>query len=117
MDKQPAESKQQSELQAQYNTFKSTLQQLAQKIGELEGDCDEHRLVLETLKPLDPERKCFRMIGGVLVERTVKDVVPALETNAKGVQTVLDQFMADYKKTEDAMKKWQKENKVQIVQQ
>ena len=26
-------------------------------------------------------RKCFRMVGGVLVERTVKDVLPALVSN------------------------------------
>ena len=33
----------------------------------------------------EPGRKCFRLVGGVLVERTVKDVVPALQTNRSGV--------------------------------
>jgi Prefoldin subunit len=33
----------------------------------------------------DPKRKCFRMIGGVLVERTVEEVVPNLQTNLEGV--------------------------------
>ena len=40
-----------------------------------------HRLVIETLNDVDPDRKCFRMIGGVLVERTVKEVTPALSNN------------------------------------
>jgi len=41
----------------------------------------EIRLVIETLKEVEKERKCFRMIGGVLVERTVGEVLPALEAN------------------------------------
>ena len=33
----------------------------------------------------DPDRTCFRLVGGVLVQRTVKEVVPALRTNLEGV--------------------------------
>jgi prefoldin subunit 2 len=43
------------------------------------------RLVIDSISPLEPERKCFRMVGGVLVERTIKEVLPALETNFNGV--------------------------------
>ena len=43
------------------------------------------RLVLDTLKGVDKDRRCFRMVGGVLVERTVKDVIPALDHNLEQV--------------------------------
>jgi prefoldin subunit 2 len=45
--------------------------------------------VLETLKGVDPDRKCFRMVGGVLVERTAKEVIPALENNFEHVRSSL----------------------------
>ena len=47
-----------------------------------------YSLVLSTLNEAlqeEPDRKCFRLVGGVLVERTVRDVVPALQTNCEGV--------------------------------
>lgn len=46
------------------------------------------RLVLKTLDDAlesEPDRKCFRLIGGVLVERTVKEVAPQVKTNKDGV--------------------------------
>ena len=33
------------------------------------------------------DRKCFRMVGGTLVEGTVGDVLPALEQTQVGVST------------------------------
>ena len=64
------------------------------------------RLVLETLDPVPPDRKCFRMINGVLVERTVKDVIPALKTNSDGLKKVLEELLKQYKKQQDEMEKW-----------
>lgn len=64
------------------------------------------RLVLETLEPLPDNRKCFRMINGILVERTVKDVVPALKTNAEGLKKVLDDLVKQYKTKQDDLEKW-----------
>lgn len=40
-----------------------------------------HSLVLSTIEKLEPERKCFRLVGGVLVERTVGEVAPAVQRN------------------------------------
>lgn len=62
--------------------------------------------MLETLDPLNVDRKCFRMINGVLVERTVKDVKPALQTNSEGLKKVLDDLVKQYKTMQDDMEKW-----------
>jgi chaperonin cofactor prefoldin len=65
-----------------------------------------NRLVLETLEPLSADRKCFRMINGVLVERTVKDVVPALKTNSEGLKKVLEDLVKQYNAKQTEMEKW-----------
>jgi len=46
------------------------------------------------------------MINGVLVERTVKDVTPALQTNSEGLQKVLEELVKQYKKQQEDMEKW-----------
>ena len=46
------------------------------------------------------------MINGVLVERTVKDVLPALETNSVGLKKVLDELVKQYKRQQEEMEKW-----------
>ena len=45
----------------------------------LQQEKKENILVLETLEKLDSKRKCWRSIGGVLVERTVGEIIPALK--------------------------------------
>ncbi|ERS97981.1 hypothetical protein HMPREF1624_06153 [Sporothrix schenckii ATCC 58251] len=113
---QPASAKRQQDLQVQYTNYKNALQQIAQKIGDVEQEADEHKLVLETLEPLPADRKCFRMINGVLIERTVKDVIPALKTNAEGLSKVLDDLVKQYKSRQEDLEKWKKKNNVQVVQ-
>ena len=46
------------------------------------------------------------MINGVLVERTVKDVLPALETNSVGLKKVLDELVKQYKRQQEEMERW-----------
>jgi len=116
MSSQTTSTKRQQDLQTQYTNYKNALQQLAQKIGDVEQEAEEHKLVLETLEPLPGDRKCFRMINGVLVERTAKDVIPALRTNAEGLKKVLDDLVKQYKNRQDELEKWKKKNNVQVVQ-
>lgn len=71
-----------------------------------------HRLVLDTLTPLPTSRKCFRMINGVLVERTVGDVLPQLQSNADNMNKVLVELAKQYKTKQDDMEKWKVRSKV-----
>ncbi|KAJ2030023.1 Cochaperone prefoldin complex subunit [Coemansia sp. RSA 376] len=85
------------ELRIAANQFSNELKAVASKIGELELQLDEHNLVIKTMSPMSDDRKCFRLINGVLVERTVKEVLPALKTNQEGIASTIEQLTLQYK--------------------
>eukprot|EP00727_Mastigamoeba_balamuthi_P009095 m51a1_g4808 putative prefoldin subunit 2 (255) ;mRNA; f:129538-131080 len=58
---------------------------IVQKIVELEAEMNEHRMVSEVLKKVEPGRRCYRLVGGVLVERTAGEVLPAIEGNREKI--------------------------------
>ncbi|RXK38435.1 hypothetical protein M231_04344 [Tremella mesenterica] len=100
-----------------FQRIRSEMQSLAQKIGELESEAEEHALVLNTLQPLlqtAPERTCYRLIGGVLVQRTVADVIPTLETNYSGIKEVLETLTKSYKNKDEEFVAFQRQYDIQV---
>ncbi|KAL7374492.1 hypothetical protein ABVT39_001810 [Epinephelus coioides] len=75
---------------ATFQRMRQEQRSMASKSAELEMEINEHSLVIETLKEVDPSRKCFRLVGGVLVERTVKEVLPALESNKEQISKIIE---------------------------
>lgn len=75
-----------------YKAMTSECQGIASKITELNSERDEHKLVIDTLAKVEPERKAFRLVGGILVERTVEEVLPAVSQNYDGVSYFINSF-------------------------
>ncbi|XP_005097344.1 prefoldin subunit 2 [Aplysia californica] len=75
---------------AAFNELRQQQRLLASRISEVEMDMKEHDLVIEVLKGVDPNRKCYRMIGGILVERTVDVVLPGLATSRDKMKEYTD---------------------------
>ncbi|SCU88995.1 LADA_0E13124g1_1 [Lachancea dasiensis] len=100
-----------------YNEYKQIMEDLQTKIIELGNDKDEHQVVLSTLSETDPSRKCYRMIGGALVETDVKSTLPVLKTNEGNLTNTISTMKAELIKTADEFEKWKKDNKIQVVRQ
>jgi len=80
----------QQEIIQKYKQLQSDCTQFVTKISELEVERNEHDLVIKTLAPLEGDRKAFRLVGGVLVERTVGEVLPSVTENRVNLNTVLE---------------------------
>lgn len=78
-------------------------------------------LVIKTLSGVqekEPERTCFRLIGGILVEKTVKEVLPTLETTYEGVRSQANANLQLTKVLVDLAKQYrEKELEMQKIQQ
>ncbi|KAL3782593.1 hypothetical protein ACHAWO_008244 [Cyclotella atomus] len=69
----------QREILGTYQQMQREIQGMIQQLTKIEMERNEHALVEETLEPLDPDRRAFRLVGGVLVERTVREVLPTVK--------------------------------------
>ncbi len=47
------------------------------------------RLVLNSITKMDGARKCYQLVGGVLVEKTIETVIPDVTFNKDRVRTLV----------------------------
>eukprot|EP01129_Flabellula_baltica_P011473 TRINITY_DN5033_c0_g1_i2.p1 TRINITY_DN5033_c0_g1~~TRINITY_DN5033_c0_g1_i2.p1 ORF type:complete len:133 (+),score=36.20 TRINITY_DN5033_c0_g1_i2:26-424(+) len=100
------------EINNRWNVMKQNYSQLIQKISELENDRDEHDLVIKTITPMDGQRTCWRLIGGVLVERTVQEVVPAVSQKREKIDEAINTLKSDLDTLENAMQEFAAKHKL-----
>lgn len=81
------ESQQAQVVISELNRMRERRQATMSKIGDLDGEHQEHNLVIDKLQGLPPERRCFRLIGDVLVERTNEEVLKDVIQNRDQVSS------------------------------
>ena len=59
---------------------------------ERQSEVDEHDLVLKRLQEENDSKKAWRLVGDVLVERTVKEMVPELTKQRDNLAAVTKNF-------------------------
>ncbi|EDV51363.1 probable prefoldin subunit 2 [Drosophila erecta] len=99
---------------AQFQQLRNDQRNLANSLNTLEMDLREHKTVIETLEAADPERKCFRQIGGVLCERTVKEVLPQLVENKDFIAKTIVMVTNDLSKKGSELNKFKEEHNIKI---
>jgi len=106
-----------AELTTDFNHQWQDVQALLSKIGEMNNEADEHVLVIQTLSEAsakDSECPCCRMIGSVLVKKTVKEVLPTLEMHLDGIRNMIAQLEETYKKKEEAFRFFKEKHNIHV---
>ncbi|CAK9303242.1 unnamed protein product [Gordionus sp. m RMFG-2023] len=97
-----------------FNKLRSDQRTLAIKATELESDIKEHDIVIEALANIESKRKCYRQIGGVLVERTVGEVLPALQDHKNNIVQLVTKLNEQIETKGKQIFEYQNKHKIQI---
>ncbi|CAH2350895.1 prefoldin subunit 2 [[Candida] railenensis] len=121
IDKRQEQDKKAQLLQNQYNQYQETLTEVQTQLSTISSQIEEHQIVDKTLVAIPPSersnRKCFKMVGGVLVEKTVDEVIRLLDQDLKSLATSKTKLESEVVRVRKEMESWMKEKNVKIVRQ
>eukprot|EP00878_Enallax_costatus_P006547 GHUV01006864.1.p1 GENE.GHUV01006864.1~~GHUV01006864.1.p1 ORF type:complete len:148 (+),score=44.73 GHUV01006864.1:465-908(+) len=115
MSSEPA-FKSEQEVVARFQEMRQNVSTLFSKLSDIEQEAQEHDLVIKQLQPMDKTRKCYRMIGDVLVERTVAETLPAVMRNREGLGNVMKQLQTQLETQQKALAEFQQKYKIRVMQ-
>lgn len=75
-----------------YQQLQREAQVLVQKLMEIEDEKRENELVIDSISKLEDTRKCWRLINGVLMEKTKLDVIPEMRGVINNLNAVVKQI-------------------------
>lgn len=108
-------------LQNQYNRYQELLTELQSQLNAAASQIEEHTIVDKTLSAIPPKdragRKCFKMVGGVLVQKSIDDVIKILDQDMKTLNKQKASLESEAVKVKREMETWMKEKNVKIVRQ
>ena len=97
-----------NEIIQRYNEIKSKYTLFFQKSIELEEELREHNLVANTLTDVNGERRCWRMIGGVLVEKNAETIKKDMESQIVNIKQTLELVHKSLMTQETVLKEWER---------
>ncbi|CAH8561700.1 Prefoldin subunit 2 [Schistosoma haematobium] len=98
-----------------FNRLRYEQRSIGSKINDLELDQREHNMVIKVLQSVEPTRKCMRMIDNVLIERQVKDILPALEDSVKKMSECIETLSKQFEEKGRELQRYKAEHKIRIA--
>jgi len=87
----------------EFAVMRQGISDISEKVQSLEMQRHEHSLVLKSIDGIPDDRRCFRLVGGVLVEKNVGVVRPEVQANAEQLKGVMETMAKKLKELELAL--------------
>lgn len=106
-------------LQQEYNRYQELIAELDSQLNTISSQLQEHLIVDQSLTSIAPEkregRKCFKMIGGVLVEKSIDEVIKILNDETTQLKTEREKLNKELTENRKKLESWITTNKIKIV--
>lgn len=106
-------------LQQEYNKSQEIISNLESELNLINSQLQEHLIVDKSLTSISPEnrnnRKCFKMIGGVLVEKSIDEIIIILNDEIKQLKIQYDEINKNLIDSRKKLESWITSNKIKIV--
>lgn len=110
-----------AKLQQQYNQFQESISDLESQVVNFDSKIEEHKIVKGTLNGIPDvkrlNRKCFKMVGGVLVNKKIDDVIVILQDEFDAMVSERESLAKNLTKIRAEREKWVSSNNVKIMRQ
>jgi len=90
---------------------------LAAAVIEREQDVEEHALVIKNLEGQDASKKAWRLVGDVMVERTVGEVLPDIMKNRDNLVAVAGNFRKQLESKQKEVLEFQEKYNIRLKNQ
>ncbi len=99
---------------AHFRKITAEKEQLRSKVMELQQDLREHQLVLATLEPLEKERRAWRKVGGMLLERDVGQCREAVSSNLASIEKLMDELSRQWEIKDNECDEFQRQYQLSV---
>mmetsp|Transcript_382 Transcript_382/g.786 ORF Transcript_382/g.786 Transcript_382/m.786 type:complete len:157 (+) Transcript_382:155-625(+) len=107
--------KQDQALLDQFQSMRNECNMMVQKMSSIESEIEDHQLVESILRNYPLSRRCYRSVGGILMERTVADVLPDIKNETHMLGKAFGDLSKNVKKKQEEMKDFQAEHSIRLM--
>ena len=78
---------------------------------------NEHQLVIDTLTPIDPDRRAFHLVNGVLIQKSAGVVLPEVQGRKASIEALIEQLKGFLAQKEKDSKEWKEKYNIRTQQE
>lgn len=98
-----------------FKRMSQEVKDIKQQIVNLRVDISQHDRALKMITKLEPERRCYRQVGDVLLQTTTGEAVPAVEEQLQRMRCLLSSLEMQVNEKEQQLEQFKKDNNIRLV--